>query len=158
MQKSYKGFTLAELLVAMVIISIFAVMALPFSLNLYQGHQLNYSTNALLSTFIQASESAKLNNHVITINLNKEGRDDDHTRYYTIPNSIVLSTTQDVPLTLYMNPNGYIQKSLEDSTPMQEFKIQLCHDNNNEQTSRTVSIQTKLITSDGVVKNNCNFT
>lgn len=158
MIKSNKGFTLAELLVAMAIISIFAVMAIPFSSNLYQGHQLNYSTNELLSTLIKASDKAKTSKNVVVVNLNTQGKDDEYHWYYMPSANVALTTSQNIPSTLYMNPNGFFQKSIDDSTPLQEFEIRLCHSNGNKNASRTISVQTRLITSDGIIKDNCDFT
>lgn len=158
MSKSSKGFTLAELLVAMAIISIFAVMAIPFSLNLYQGHQLNYSTNELLATLIKASDKAKTSKHIVVVNLNTQGQDDEYNWHYVPSANVALTTSQNIPSTLYMNPNGFFQKSIDDPAPLQEFEIRLCHSSGDKAASRTISVQTRLITSDGVIKNNCNFT
>lgn len=158
MSQSNKGFTLAELLVAIAIIAIFAAMAVPFSLNLYQGHQLNYSTNELLTTLIRASDSAKTSKHIVTVNLNAQGQASDDNWYYAPSSNVTLTTSQGIPLTLYMNPNGFFQKSIDDPSPLQEFEIHLCHSNGDKVASRTISVQTRLITSDGVIKNNCNFT
>ena len=152
-----RGITLIELVVVVAIIVLFAIISVPFSLDLFEAYQLNYNTNKLVAIFLNAKQVAHDSKEVVVINLNQSGIDDKLNRFFNPAASVTLSTSNNAPQTLYMNPNGYLQISATNSMPMKEFDIRLCHEQGDASTSRTIIIRTYLMASDGVVKNNCDF-
>lgn len=107
-----KGFSLVELIVVLVIISILSVMAAPNYFNMAAIQDMNKSTVDLSSTLQKAQSRAVLEKRTITVYLGSSPTlADDEMSWMPSGKSIFLGNTQ----TIHVNKEGFLQPSKTDN-------------------------------------------
>lgn len=124
MMRSVRGFTLIELMIAIGVMAIIAVMAAPSFTNMLLRQNLNTSTRNLIIVLEKARSKAALERRTVTVTLNSSSADTDSTLNWTASGkSVLISTTTSITF----RADGMVQDPTTTTAPLSaDMTLVLC--------------------------------